>query len=167
MADENYEDDIFDDLYDDEPTSKSAAAAPAPAPKTEPEPTQAEPVSAPPQDSTHDNAQNAAPSWPAQAGGEQDSHMDQSGYNAGGDQSYDNAPVDDDNYGPINVKEDGTIAINGHIGYRARALDNMREANYSWNTLRAQSEDKLCTLQSVAHFKAPGAMVGTESGIKA
>jgi RNA-binding protein Musashi len=33
--------------------------------------------------------------------------MDQSGYNAEGDQSYDNAPVDDDNYGPINVKEDG------------------------------------------------------------
>ncbi|CAN9405360.1 hypothetical protein AA0119_g3561 [Alternaria tenuissima] len=109
MADENYEDDIFDDLYDDEPTSKpaAAAAAPAPAPKTEPEPTQAEPVSAPPQDSTHDNGHNAASSWPAQAGGEQDSHMDQSGYNAGGDQSYDNAPVDDDNYGPINVKEDG------------------------------------------------------------
>ncbi|CAN9198096.1 unnamed protein product [Alternaria alternata] len=113
MADENYEDDIFDDLYDDEPTSKPAAAAPAPAPKTEPEPTQAEPVSAPPQDSTHDNGQNAAPSWPAQAGGEQDSHMDQSGYNAGGDQSYDNAPVDDDNYGPINVKEDGKMFIGG------------------------------------------------------
>jgi RNA-binding protein Musashi len=34
--------------------------------------------------------------------------MDQSGYNGGGgDQSYDNAPTDDDNYGPINVKEDG------------------------------------------------------------
>jgi RNA-binding protein Musashi len=33
--------------------------------------------------------------------------MDQSGYNAGGEQSYDNVPMDDDNYGPINVKEDG------------------------------------------------------------
>ncbi|KAG9193309.1 hypothetical protein G6011_03344 [Alternaria panax] len=113
MADENYEDDIFDDLYDDEPASKPAAAAPAPAPKTEPEPTPAEPVSAPPQDTTQGNGQDAAPSWPAQGGGEQDSHMDQSGYNAGGVQSYDNAPMDDDNYGPINVKEDGKMFIGG------------------------------------------------------
>lgn len=33
--------------------------------------------------------------------------MDQSGPNAGGEQSFDNAPAEDDNYGPINVKEDG------------------------------------------------------------
>ncbi|KAI4713860.1 hypothetical protein J4E90_003427 [Alternaria incomplexa] len=107
MADENYEDDIFDDLYDDEPTQKPAAAAPAPAPKTEPEPTPAEPVSAPPQDTAQNNGQDSAPAWPAQGAADGDSHMDQSGYNAGGEQSYDNAPMDDDNYGPINVKEDG------------------------------------------------------------
>jgi RNA-binding protein Musashi len=37
-------------------------------------------------------------------------HMDQaqSGYNAGGEQSYEsNASMEEDNYGPINVKEDG------------------------------------------------------------
>lgn len=33
--------------------------------------------------------------------------MEQPGFNAGGEQSYDNAPAEDDNYGPINVKEDG------------------------------------------------------------
>ena len=33
--------------------------------------------------------------------------MDQSGANAGAEQSFDNAPAEDDNYGPINVKEDG------------------------------------------------------------
>jgi RNA-binding protein Musashi len=33
--------------------------------------------------------------------------MDQSGYNNGGDQSYGHAPMQEENYGPINVKEDG------------------------------------------------------------
>lgn len=91
--------------YDDEPASKPAAAAPAP--KTEPEPAPAEPTNAPPQDSTQNNGQDAAPSWPAQDAPNEDSHMDQSGFNAGGEQSYENAPMEDDNYGPINVKEDG------------------------------------------------------------
>jgi RNA-binding protein Musashi len=64
-------------------------------------------VSAPPLDSAPNNGEDAAPSWQQQAAGGEDSHMEHSGYNAGGDQSYDNAPMDDDNYGPINVKEDG------------------------------------------------------------
>ncbi|KAF1838381.1 hypothetical protein BDW02DRAFT_489203 [Decorospora gaudefroyi] len=105
MADENFEDDIFDDLYDDEPTSKPTA--PAPAPQAEPEPAHAAPVGAPSLDTAQNNDQNDAPSWPAPAAGGEDSRMDQSGYNAGGDQSYDNAPMEEDNHGPINVKEDG------------------------------------------------------------
>ncbi|KAF1919417.1 hypothetical protein BDU57DRAFT_512494 [Ampelomyces quisqualis] len=39
--------------------------------------------------------------------------MDPSGYPAGGQPSYDNAPMEDDNYGPINVKEDGKMFIGG------------------------------------------------------
>ena len=38
----------------------------------------------------------------------EDTQMDNSGYNAdGGDQSWAVAPFEEDNYGPINVKEDG------------------------------------------------------------
>jgi RNA-binding protein Musashi len=34
--------------------------------------------------------------------------MDHSGYNGGGgDHSYDHAPMEEENYGSINVKEDG------------------------------------------------------------
>lgn len=92
--------------YDDEPASKSAP--PAPAPKAEPEPVQVESANAPPEETTQHGDQDAAPSWQGQAPGGNDSHMDHSGYNAGGNQSYDNAPMEDDNnYGPINVKEDG------------------------------------------------------------
>ncbi|KAH8726439.1 hypothetical protein GQ44DRAFT_613658 [Phaeosphaeriaceae sp. PMI808] len=109
MADDNFEDDIFDDLYDEEPASKPApaAAAPAPAPQAQPEPVQTETVSAPAQDAAQNGADSAAQSWQAQAAGGEDAQMDQSGYNVGGDQSYGNAPMEDDNYGPINVKEDG------------------------------------------------------------
>ncbi|KAI8938591.1 hypothetical protein NX059_004466 [Plenodomus lindquistii] len=39
--------------------------------------------------------------------------MDQSGYNGGNNQAYDSAPMEDDNYGPINVKEDGKMFIGG------------------------------------------------------
>ncbi|KAH3920348.1 hypothetical protein HBI56_068910 [Parastagonospora nodorum] len=113
MADENFEDDIFDDLYDEEPSSKPAPAAPAPVPQAEPEPMKAEPASAPAQDTTQTAADNAAPSWQAPSAGGQDAHMDNSGYNAGGDQSFDNAPMADNNYGPINVKEDGKMFIGG------------------------------------------------------
>ncbi|KAI1675838.1 RNA-binding protein (RRM domain) [Pyrenophora tritici-repentis] len=130
MADENYEDDIFDDLwvpnseptgratqltdlnsYDDEPASKSAAATPPI--KTEPEPAAAEPTNAPPQDSTQNNGEDAAPSWPAQDAPNQDTQMEQSNFNTGAVQSYENAPMEDDNYGPINVKEDGKMFIGG------------------------------------------------------
>ncbi|EMD63446.1 hypothetical protein COCSADRAFT_160854 [Bipolaris sorokiniana ND90Pr] len=113
MADENYEDDIFDDLYDDEPTSQQAPAASAPAPKAEPEPAPTESASAPPQDATQNHNQNAEASWAAQGAAGEDTQMGQSGFNAGGEQSFDNAPAEDDNYGPINVKEDGKMFIGG------------------------------------------------------
>lgn len=113
MADENYEDDIFDDLYDDEPTSQQAPAASAPAPKAEPEPAPTESASAPPQDATQNHNQNAEASWAAQGAAGEDTQMGQSGFNAGGEQSFDNAPAGDDNYGPINVKEDGKMFIGG------------------------------------------------------
>jgi hypothetical protein len=97
--------------YDDEPASKpAAAAAPAPAPQADPEPVRTEQASAPTQDTNQNGAESGAPSWQAPQAGGEDMHMDQaqSGYNAGGDQSYDNnAPMEEDNYGPINVKEDG------------------------------------------------------------
>ena len=59
-----------------------------------------------------------------------------------------------------------TNAINGRIGYRVRASDNMRDTSYLWHILRARSRDELWTLWFVVHSKAPGAMIGTESGIK-
>lgn len=65
------------------------------------------PASAPVPDTAQNGGQDAAPSWQAPGAGAEDHSMGQSGYNAGGDQSYDNAPAEDDNYGPINVKEDG------------------------------------------------------------
>lgn len=68
---------------------------------------QAEPTSAQIPNSAQNGGQDAASSWPAPAAGGDDTNMDHSGYNAGGNQSYDNAPTEDDNYGPINVKEDG------------------------------------------------------------
>jgi len=90
--------------YDEEPASKPAAPAPAQAPA--PEPVQTEPVNAPIQEAPQNGGQESAPSWQGQTGGD-DSHGDHSAYNAGAGQSYDNAPMEDDNYGPINVKEDG------------------------------------------------------------
>ncbi|KAH7392237.1 hypothetical protein DE146DRAFT_634397 [Phaeosphaeria sp. MPI-PUGE-AT-0046c] len=119
MADDNFEDDIFDDLYDDEPASKAAPAAPAPAPQAEPEPVKTEAASAPPQDTTQNGADNGMPSWQAPAAAGQDAHMDQSGYNAAGNQSFDNAPMGDDNYGSINVKEDG-VSKDNHQALAAR-----------------------------------------------
>ena len=64
-------------------------------------------MSAPPQDTAQNNGHDDAHSWSAPAARGEDAHMEHSGYNAGGDQSYDNAPTQEDNYGPINVKEDG------------------------------------------------------------
>jgi hypothetical protein len=69
-----------------------------------------EQASAPTQDANQNGAESGAPSWQAPQAGGEDMHMDQaqSGYNAGGEQSYEtNAPMEEDNYGPINVKEDG------------------------------------------------------------
>lgn len=65
---------------------------------------QPEPQSALPQEAAHD----AAPSLQAPAASAEDTHMDASAFNNGGNQSYDNnAQNNDDDYGPINVKEDG------------------------------------------------------------
>jgi RNA-binding protein Musashi len=63
--------------------------------------------SAPAPDTTQNGAEGAPSSWQAPHAGGEDTSMDHSGYNAGGDQSYGNAPMEEDNYGPINVKEDG------------------------------------------------------------
>jgi hypothetical protein len=57
-----------------------------------------EPASAPPQDTTQNGDDNGMASWQAPAAAGQDMHMDQ---------SFDNAPTGEDNYGSINVKEDG------------------------------------------------------------
>ncbi|XPS74489.1 hypothetical protein M3J09_006605 [Ascochyta lentis] len=98
------EEDLFDDLYDDEPASKPTPAAAAPPLPTNAEPEMnTEPQSAPPQET----AQDAAPSWQEPAAAGNDTNMDGSAYNNGGNQAYDNGQNDDDNYGPINVKEDG------------------------------------------------------------
>lgn len=105
MADDNFEDDIFDDLYDEEPASKSAPAA-APV-RTEPEPANAQPVNEPVPDISHNMAESAAPVMQEAGVGAEDSHMDGSAFNGNGNQAFDNAPLEDDNYGPINVKEDG------------------------------------------------------------
>jgi len=92
--------------YDDDHTQPSAPAAPAP--QAAPEPVKTEPESAPAQETSQNGQESATPSWPAHQAGGEDSHMDQSGgYNNGGDQSYGNAPMQEDNYPPINVKEDG------------------------------------------------------------
>ncbi|KAF1931747.1 uncharacterized protein M421DRAFT_319887 [Didymella exigua CBS 183.55] len=95
------EEDLFDDLYDDEPASKPTPAAAAPL-KAESE-VKTEPQNA----STYDAPQDAAPSWqePAATGG--DTNMDGPAFNNGGNQSYGNDQNNDNDYGPINVKEDG------------------------------------------------------------
>ena len=58
-----------------------------------------------------DNAYNGADNGTAvkQEAGLEGDDMDMNGsaWNGGGNQSYDNVAMDDDNYGPINVKEDG------------------------------------------------------------
>ncbi|KAL5113676.1 hypothetical protein ACEQ8H_008429 [Pleosporales sp. CAS-2024a] len=112
MADDNFEDDIFDDLYDEEP-AKAPAASSAPAPPADPEAAKAQPPGAAAPDAAQPSADAAAPAWQAAPAAGEDSHMDQSAYNARGEQSYDNAPPEDDNYGPINVKEDGKMFIGG------------------------------------------------------
>jgi hypothetical protein len=63
-------------------------------------------MSAPPQDTTQNNGDDAAPSWQEQTAGGEDSHMAHAPYDAGGDQSYD-ASMEVETYRPINVKEDG------------------------------------------------------------
>lgn len=134
MADENYEDDIFDDLYvevvqlclpscspahrltdhfsyDDEPAAQSSVPAPAPAPVAaplaEPAPAQLEASSLPPATTAQHDSHDVTPAWSGQVPTNEDSLMDSAGYNGGDIKPYGNAPIEDDNYGPINVKEDG------------------------------------------------------------
>ena len=96
--------------YDEEPSSKPSAAAPAaaapPAP-AEPEPARAEPAASEPvADYSNNGADNSAMTGQSGFGGGQ-VDMGGQGFNGGANQSFDNAPAEDDNYGPINVKEDG------------------------------------------------------------
>lgn len=94
--------------YDDDvPAPKAAPAAPAPA--AEPEPIKTEPESSTGLDRAQHGAEDGASGWqePQMQQQFKQEDMDQSGYNGGGDQSYGNAPMEEDNYGPINVKEDG------------------------------------------------------------
>jgi len=129
MADENFEDDIFDDLYveverrplscspvhhltdhcsyDDEPAAKSSAPAPAAAPPAQPTPAQPEAPSAPPAETAQHDGHDATPAWPGQASANENPLINPAGFNSGDNKAYDNAPIEDDNYGPINVKEDG------------------------------------------------------------
>jgi RNA-binding protein Musashi len=78
-----------------------------PAPKVEAEPAVAESAAAPVPVTTKTEDANDTSSWQAHAAGGDDAHMDHSGYNGGGDHSYDHAPMEEENYGSINVKEDG------------------------------------------------------------
>ncbi|KAF1840297.1 uncharacterized protein K460DRAFT_206160 [Cucurbitaria berberidis CBS 394.84] len=107
MADENFDEDIFDDLYDEEPASKPAAAPVAAPARAEPEQVPVEQVNTQIPDSAQNGGQDAVPTWQDSTARGGDSNMDHSGYNAGGNQSYDNNHMEEDNYGPINVKEDG------------------------------------------------------------
>lgn len=102
MADE-LDEDIFDDLYDDEPQ----AAPPAPAAKPDPEPVVKTEEAAPPPEE---------PSYPAAVKDEpvEDDDAGMGGANWNGQdnnnyQPHGNARGGDDGYGPINVKEDGYV----------------------------------------------------------
>lgn len=84
-------------------------AQPAPAAKAPAsEPANPEPADEPVADIAYSggDGDDRVKQEPAFDGGDMD--MNGAGWNGnGGNQSYDNAQVDDDNYGPINVKEDG------------------------------------------------------------
>ncbi|KAF2478220.1 uncharacterized protein BDR25DRAFT_309018 [Lindgomyces ingoldianus] len=105
---EELDEDLFADLYEgDEAPSKPTQSAPV-AKSELPEPAKAAEEPAP---STASNGvgggdNSAMKQEAASEGGDYD--MNGGGWNANASQSYDHAPADDDdNYGPINVKEDG------------------------------------------------------------
>ncbi|KAF2011929.1 hypothetical protein BU24DRAFT_412477 [Aaosphaeria arxii CBS 175.79] len=122
---EELDEDLFADLYegDDTPAKPAQPAQPAPAAKPqEPEPVQPEPVNAPTQQPVAQEV-NVADSrgWeqPNAAGNHGDANMGNGAWNGNGagngNQSFDQAAGDqDDNYGPINVKEDGIV----HVGVK-------------------------------------------------
>ena len=92
--------------YDEEP----APTAAAPASKAEPGPAAPGPASASAPDTMHNGGHEAvvaASSWQPAPAAADNTSTDHSGYAGGDHQSYDNAPMADDDYGPINVKEDG------------------------------------------------------------
>ncbi|KAF2495030.1 hypothetical protein BU16DRAFT_378457 [Lophium mytilinum] len=99
---EELEDDLFADLYegDDVPTQPTEASRAAPeytAPKEE----EFEPVEEPMQDMSHTNGMNGT----LMKVEDNDERM-QGGWDA--NQHYDGGPVEnDDNYGPVGIKEDG------------------------------------------------------------
>lgn len=91
--------------------SKPVAPASAPAPAAAPEPTQPDSIDVPSQELILNGGQdNSTASWQEQAGGTE-SYGNEPGFNvasgAEGNQSHNTASAEDDNYGPINVKEDG------------------------------------------------------------
>ncbi|KAF2195864.1 hypothetical protein K469DRAFT_682104 [Zopfia rhizophila CBS 207.26] len=110
---EELDEDLFADLMDsyegDDVSSKPAQPAPA-VRAEEPNPVKSEVV----EESMHDTVSNGAigadssapmRQGPGDDGGDMD--MNGSAWNGNATQGYDHTAIDDDNYGPINVKEDG------------------------------------------------------------
>ncbi|KAK7184621.1 uncharacterized protein CC84DRAFT_840693 [Paraphaeosphaeria sporulosa] len=107
MADETFDEDIFDDLYDEpEEPAKPAPASAAPTAPAEPQPaTKSEPaVEAA---STAFNGQAIKDEYAPADGDARMAGSHASHFPGGADQGVKNEPAVDDNYGPINVKEDG------------------------------------------------------------
>lgn len=92
--------------YDEEPEKPAPAAPAAPAVKNEPEAVvksepAAEPSAAPPDSYDAPAVKNEySPE-------DNDAHMGGSAFNQGANHAFKEEPAQDDNYGPINVKEDG------------------------------------------------------------
>ncbi|KAL1595058.1 hypothetical protein SLS60_009744 [Paraconiothyrium brasiliense] len=107
MADETFDEDIFDDLYDE----PEEPAKPAPAPAAPAAPADPEPVA------RNEHAVDPAAAAPGSFDGhavqdeyapvDGDAQMAGSNFAAAANQGSGNEPTVDDNYGPINVKEDG------------------------------------------------------------
>ncbi|KAJ4347085.1 uncharacterized protein N0V89_011021 [Didymosphaeria variabile] len=107
MAEETFDEDIFDDLYDEpEEPAKSAPAPAAPAALADSEPVaRNEPAVDPAVGAPGSFDGHAAQDEYAPVDG--DAQMASSNFAGAGNQGSGNEHTVDDNYGPINVKEDG------------------------------------------------------------
>ncbi|KAF1994992.1 RNA-binding domain-containing protein, partial [Amniculicola lignicola CBS 123094] len=117
MADAaDMDEDLFADLYDGDDAPAQPVQTTSAAKSEAPEPAQSEPAT----------QQNPEPAGNGAYGGDGGDASYQNQAYSGGDygmedaagngnaiQSYDDGPADDDNYGPINVKEDGKMFIGG------------------------------------------------------